>query len=43
LPVSGEMLVTIGGSEHCVKTVPHEGIQAAGRDARTTIGISGIV
>jgi len=37
---SGEMLVNIGGSGHCVKTVPQEGIQA---DARTTIGISGIV
>jgi len=37
LPVSGEMLVNIGGSGHCVKTLPQEGIQAAERDTRTTI------
>ena len=28
----------VGKYGHCVKTVPQEGIQAAERDARTTIG-----
>ena len=31
------------GSGYCVKTVHQEGIQAAERDTRTTIGIPGIV